>query len=193
MKLEKVLIENIKEYENNPRINDGAIEAVKNSIRDFGYNKPIVLDKNNVIIAGHTRLEALKRLGTKEVECVIADDLTEEQARAYRIADNKTGELAKWENNLLSLELDGLIDTDMTLYGFDDALDASDFSTDFELPDGEKPDQCQMSITFHKKQWELIEGALDLVRPEVTETFGNKQDLGNRLYEVIRQWEMLKK
>ena len=80
-------------YDNNPRDNDGAVEAVANSIREFGFKAPIIVDRDRVIIAGHTRLKAALSLGLREVPVIVADDLTEEQARAYRLADNRTGEM----------------------------------------------------------------------------------------------------
>ena len=90
-------IEEIKPYENNPRINDEAIEYVANSIKEFGFRNPIILDKNNVIICGHTRLLASKELKLKEVPCIIADDLTDEQVKALRLADNKVAEKSMWD------------------------------------------------------------------------------------------------
>ncbi len=107
-------------YENNPRKNDDAVEAVANSIREFGFKVPIIVDKNNVIVAGHTRLKASKKLGFKEVPCIVADDLTEEQIKAFRIADNKTSELAEWDFDKLVSELKELDNIGMTQFGFDD-------------------------------------------------------------------------
>ena len=95
-------------YENNPRINDEAVEYVKNSIKEFGFKVPIVIDKNDVIVAGHTRYKASKQLNLKEVPCIIADDLNEEQIKAFRLADNKTNEYATWDIDLLSDELNDL-------------------------------------------------------------------------------------
>lgn len=106
-------------YENNPRINDGAVEYVKNSIKEFGFKVPIVIDKNNIIIAGHTRLKASLELGLKEVPCIIADDLTEEQVKAFRLADNKVSEKSQWDFSKLDEELDGILDIDMSLFDFD--------------------------------------------------------------------------
>lgn len=107
----KIIERNISEiypYENNPRNNDSAVEYVANSIKEFGFKVPIVIDKNGVIVAGHTRYKACKKLGIIEVPCIIADDLTEEQIKAYRLADNKVSELASWDNELLKVELDEL-------------------------------------------------------------------------------------
>ena len=92
-------------YENNPRKNDDAVDAVASSIKSFGFKVPVIVDSNNVIIAGHTRVKACKKLGITEVPCVIADDLTEDQIKAFRLADNKTSELAEWDLDKLSEEL----------------------------------------------------------------------------------------
>ena len=113
-------------YEKNPRINDAAVDAVAQSIKEFGFRVPIVLDKNNVIITGHTRLRSAKSIGLTEVPCIIAENLTPEQVQAYRIADNKTGEIAEWNYDLLPIELRDLQekDFDLSLLGFDtDELD----------------------------------------------------------------------
>ena len=108
-------------YENNPRFNDNAVEAVAKSIKEFGFKVPIVIAKDNVIVTGHTRHRSAKLLGLKEVPCVIAEDLTPEQIQAYRIADNKTGEIAEWNFDLLPLEIRELqeADFDLSLLGFD--------------------------------------------------------------------------
>lgn len=108
----------LQPYEKNPRKNDGAVQAVANSIREFGFKVPLVIDKNYVIIAGHTRYKAALQLGMETVPCVIADDLTEEQIKAFRIADNKTGELAEWDFALLNEELSDISDIDMSEFGF---------------------------------------------------------------------------
>lgn len=113
MELKKIKIEDIKPYERNPRFNDDAVDAVKKSIEQCEYVSPIVLDENNVILAGHTRYKALKKLGYKEAECVIKEGLTEEQKKKYRLLDNKTNELAE--------ELEGLDFGDLDLdWGFDE-------------------------------------------------------------------------
>lgn len=120
-------IEDIIPYENNPRKNDDAVDAVANSIKQFGFKVPIVIDQNNVIVCGHTRYKASKKLGLKTVPCVIADDLTEDQIKAFRLADNKTNELAEWDVDMLMQELSE-ISIDMSEFGFiDDAVD-TDYS-----------------------------------------------------------------
>ncbi|MEX1505552.1 DNA modification methylase [Enterococcus sp. C56] len=113
--------EDLIPYEKNPRHNEEAITAVAKSIEKFGFKVPIVVDASNVIVNGHTRLKAAKYLGLKEVPTIIADDLTPEQIKAFRLADNKVGEIATWDEELLNAELDELadLDFDMTEFGFD--------------------------------------------------------------------------
>lgn len=107
----------LKAYEKNPRKNDNAVEAVANSIREFGFKVPIVIDSNDVIVCGHTRLKAAIQLGMENVPCIIANDLTDEQIKAFRLADNKTAELATWDFSKLFDEIQG-INLDMTDFGF---------------------------------------------------------------------------
>lgn len=113
-------IDELKMYEKNPRKNDDSVEYVANSIKEFGFKVPIVIDKNNVIVTGHTRYKASKKLGLQEVPCIVADDLTPEQIKAFRIADNKVTEKSSWDLDLLKEEFDGLLDFDMTEFGFGD-------------------------------------------------------------------------
>ena len=128
-------IEDLKPYENNPRFNDDAVQYVANSIKEFGFKVPMVIDKNNVIVTGHTRYKAALELGLKEVPCVIADDLTDEQIKAFRIADNKTNDMASWNDDLLGLEMKDLLgEYDMTDYGFGD-FEISMLTEDMEPED----------------------------------------------------------
>lgn len=106
LKIEYVDINSIKPYENNPRDNSRAVEQVVKSIKEFGFKVPIVLDKNNIIVAGHTRYEASKILGLKEIPCIMAKDLTEKQIKAFRLADNKVSDYSIWDNKKLLEELD---------------------------------------------------------------------------------------
>ena len=115
-------VSEVRPYEKNPRKNAEAVKYVKASIEKFGFKQPIVIDSNRVIISGHTRLEAAKSLGMDEVPCIVADDLTEAQAKALRLADNKVAEFSEWEMNLLGGELGELAeisDIDMGDFGFD--------------------------------------------------------------------------
>jgi len=118
-RIEEWPIHRVKPYEHNPRRNDQAVEAVAESIKEFGFKQFIVVDSDGVIIAGHTRLKAAESLGMETVPVIVADDLTEEQVRAYRLADNRTAELAEWDFGLLDDELDLIDDIDMTRFGFD--------------------------------------------------------------------------
>jgi hypothetical protein len=114
-------IGSIRPYEKNPRLNDDAVAAVANSITAFGWRQPIVVDEEGVIIAGHTRWKAAQRLGLEMVPVHVATGLTPEQIRAYRIADNRTSELAEWNMELLPLEIAELQEAgiDWTTLGFD--------------------------------------------------------------------------
>jgi len=118
----KIVIKNIDElkvYENNPRKNDQAVDAVANSIKEFGFKVPVIITKDNVIIAGHTRIKACKKLGISDVPCIIADDLSEDQIRAFRLADNRASELADWDLDKLKVEFDN-IELDLDLFGFEE-------------------------------------------------------------------------
>ena len=113
-------VKDLKPYEKNPRLNDDAVKYVAESIKEFGFKVPIVIDKDNNIVCGHTRWKACKKLKIDTVPCVVADDLTEEQIRAYRLADNRVAEKAEWDLALLDTELAEIETIDMTLLGFDD-------------------------------------------------------------------------
>ena len=119
MQIIKKSVNELVPYENNPRHNDDAVEYVANSIEQFGFKVPIIIDKDNVIVAGHTRLKAAKKLGMEYVPCILADDLSDEQVRAFRLADNKVSEFSTWDNDLLQIELDDLLDIDMERLGFE--------------------------------------------------------------------------
>lgn len=131
-------INELKEYTNNPRNNDEAVEPVANSIKEFGFKVPIIIDKDNVIIAGHTRLKAAKKLKLKTVPCIIADDLNEEQIKAFRLADNKVSEIATWDLDLLNIELDNILNIDMEMF-------------DFNLSIEEIPDELERDIETNEK------------------------------------------
>lgn len=135
-------IGSITPYKKNPRRNDDAVDAVAASIKEFGFQQPIVVDANGIIIVGHTRLKAAKKLGLKEVPVVVADGLTPEQVKAYRLADNKTGELAEWEIGSLEEELGDLCNFDMEQFGFAASAiaDTSEVTEDeYDTPAPEEP------------------------------------------------------
>lgn len=190
MNIKELSISQLHEYDNNPRNNDRAVDAVAESIREFGFKVPIVIDGDNVIVRGHTRVKAAQKLGMETVPCIIADDLTPEQIKAFRLADNKTGEFATWDFNALDKELAelSLNGFDMQRFGFyGDKINEEDFGEEFSLLDGDKGEICQMTFTLHTQQAELVKYALTIVG-ECGETFGNTNKNGNALYEVVREW-----
>lgn len=132
-------IKSVKPYPGNPRQNKDAVAKVAASLKEFGFRQPIVVDKDNVIIVGHTRLLAAKSLKMKEVPVLIADDLTEEQVKAYRLADNKTAEFSEWDMDKLVAELDGIIDIDMEQFGFDLSVAPEVVEDDFDPEPPEEP------------------------------------------------------
>lgn len=144
MELKKLKLTEIKPYGKNPRKNDGAVDAVAESIKQCGYCSPIVVDENNVVLAGHTRLKALKKLGREECEVVVKEGLTEEQKKKYRILDNKTGEFAEWDLDVLQEQLKDL-DFEGFDFGFADIGEMIDTGED-ELIGGENPSLNQVFI-----------------------------------------------
>ena len=118
LKIEYLSTDELIPYANNPRNNDEAVDYVANSIRQFGFKVPIIIDKDKNRVAGHTRLKAAKKLGIKEVPCIIADDLTEQQIDAFRLADNKVSEIASWNFDKLEMELESITDIDMSEFNF---------------------------------------------------------------------------
>lgn len=154
-------------YEKNPRNNEQAVDKVANSIREFGFKVPIVVDKYNVVVCGHTRLKAAKKLGLAEVPCVYADDLTDQQIKAYRIADNKVSELASWDDELLTQELEEITDFDMSEFGeFGDLENADNsdkeqhqkLSDKFIVPPFDILDAKQGDWTKRKRIWKDLIG-----------------------------------
>ena len=188
MNIQNISLTDIHPYARNPRKNDKAVKNVAASIREFGFLVPLVIDRNHEIVAGHTRYKAAKSLGMKTVPCVIADELTEDQIKAFRLADNKVGEMAAWDMDLLPLELADIA-MPMADFGFE-VISDEDFSENFTLDDGEKKPFQPISITVHDEQAKLILAAIQYVYDTnaVTETFTNENHNGNGLYEVVRQW-----
>lgn len=142
MDIKEIKLSEIKPYEKNPRKNDDAVKYVAESIKEFGFKVPLVIDKNGVIVAGHTRYKAAKQLKMKTVPCLVADDLTDEQVRAFRLADNKVAEQAEWDFNLLDDELAQILDIDMDAFGFlNDIDEKTEEATedDYEINPPEEP------------------------------------------------------
>lgn len=136
MNIVKMKVSELIPYINNPRNNENAVDKVASSIKEFGFKNPIVIDKNNIIINGHTRLLASKKLGLKEVPVIVADDLSEAQVKAFRIADNKTSEYAEWNEELLKIELEQLEEMSFDLDELN--IDYSDFGLEIDLEDTEE-------------------------------------------------------
>lgn len=156
-------LDELKPYENNPRNNKNAVKVVAESIKEFGFKVPIVIDKNNVIVAGHTRYKASQDLGLETVPCIVADDLTDDQIKAFRLADNKTGELAGWDFDLLEAELNEIEGIDMLNFGFttsieidwDDVEDLSEKTYDAPKKDYLECPHCHhVDTTTHFKKVE---------------------------------------
>lgn len=150
-------VDDLVPYENNPRNNDEAVDYVANSIKEFGFKVPVVVDKDNVVVAGHTRLKACEKLGITEVPCIVADDLTEDQIKAFRIADNKVSEYATWDEEKLSQELSDIM-LDMTEFG--DDLFSDDDTMEVELDDEEENPYSQEK---HVPQYEPTGDFVDIM------------------------------
>lgn len=153
-------------YENNPRHNDDSVDQVAASIKEFGWKVPIVIDSDNVIVCGHTRWKAAHRLGIKRVPCVVADDLTDEQIKGFRLADNKTAELSEWDFGRLEEELKG-ISMDMSQFGFD-----VDFGEEPFISKGETEED----------EWEDIENLEDHYGVPYQ---GNKSRIADRIIALL--------
>ena len=119
MNIKTISIEELKAYENNPRKNDNAVDYVANSIKEFGFKIPCLITNNGEIICGHTRLKAAIKLGMTNIPCIIADDMTEEQIKAYRLVDNQTASIAEWDFEALDKELSSILNLNMDDFGFD--------------------------------------------------------------------------
>ena len=162
-------------YENNPRDNDKAVDAVAASIKEFHFQNPIIVDKDGVIVAGHTRLKAAIKLGLKKVPVIVADDLTEEQVKAFRLADNKTGELAEWDFEKLEEELRALDDIDMASFGFEEmAKKNHEWFERSERWDGSREEENESYNEFLDK-FETKKTTDDCYTPE-------------NIYEVVAGW-----
>ena len=176
LRVKYVPIGDVRPYEDNPRRNDDAVEALANSLREFGWKQPLVVDANGTIVVGHTRYKAALALGMTDVPVVVASDLTPEQCAAYRLADNRVGELATWDMDLLAQELDGLADLDMSSFGFTER--------DMEQAAGGGVDFSNL---------DAMSGEGDEGYDEFVEKFKPKKTTDDcytppEVYEVIRDW-----
>ena len=144
MNIVNLKVEELIPYINNPRNNTEAVDKVAASIKEFGFKVPIVIDKDNVVVTGHTRLLASKKLGLQEVPCVIADDLSPAQIKAFRIADNKVSEYAQWDEDMLKVELEELEEMNFDLDSV--SIDFSDFDMGLDLEDTEEGQEQEENI-----------------------------------------------
>lgn len=178
MKIEYLSIDDIIPYENNPRRNDEAVDYVANSIKEFGFKVPIIIDKDNVVVTGHTRLKASEKLGLKKIPVIYADDLTEDQIKAFRIADNKVSEFSSWDLEKLGLELEELGNIDLGLFGFekfdeeeskieiediDGLVDIGDGGEKFAIELGEANNYVVLEFDT-ESEWEKAQEVLNLQR-----------------------------
>lgn len=197
MKVEQWPIDRPKPYPNNPRLNDDAVAKVAASIKAYGFRQPIVVNQDGVIVVGHTRLKAAQQLGMNKVPVHVAD-LTPEQARAYRIADNRTAEEAEWDASLLQSEIDALLADgyDIELLGFDEGevdklLDQFDVD-EIEPPalaDGDREPFTQMTFTLHDDQAADVKAAID--KAKALGPFGdgpNENSNGNALARIVEAY-----
>lgn len=196
MKIEIADINSINPYENNPRkISETAIDKVSNSIKEFGFRQPIVVDTNRIIVVGHTRYRASKKLGLKEVPITIADNLNQEQINAYRIADNRTNEDAEWDYKLLQEEFSNLVDQkfNLELTGFNEdelkkylAME-EDFEVDLpEINNEDKQPFQQITFTLHNEQYEIVQQALDYIKKQNIDDSINDNRNGNAITEICK-------
>ena len=196
MKIEIADINSIKPYENNPRkLSEKAIEKVAMSLKEYGFRQPIVVDKNRIIVVGHTRYRASKKLEFKEVPITIADNLTPAQINAYRIADNRTAQESEWDYKLLQEEFSNLVDEkfNLELTGFNDS-ELENYITfekdiDIDLPflnSADKEPFQQMAFILHDSQVEIVKNAVDYIKKQKIDDSINDNKNGNAITEICK-------
>lgn len=166
-----IIMKNVSDlipYVNNPRKNDKAVDIVASSIKNYGFKVPIIVDVNNEIVTGHTRLKAAKKLGMNVVPCIIADDLTQSQIKAYRIADNKVAEAAEWDYDLLKLELVDIDDfTGFNLQELNNELDYSNKNKEIDFDDIEE--EYELKLKFTEKEYFFVREKLNEIDGDMKE------------------------
>jgi ParB-like chromosome segregation protein Spo0J len=192
VKTETWPLERLIDYARNPRKNDHAVDRVAAAIREFGFRVPIVAKSDGLVVDGHLRLKAARKLGLAEVPVVLADDLTDAQVKAFRISVNRMAELAEWDSELLALELGELgelgFDLDLTGFGEDEIkalespqVDAIDMP---ELASGDRQPFQQMTFTLHDEQADQVKAAIDAAKALGTFDSPNENSNGNALARV---------
>ncbi len=198
MKITNIEIEKIKPYVNNTKKHpETQIKNIAESIKQFGFIQPLVLDKSkdNEIIIGHGRYFASQLIGLDKVPCVFVENLTDEQIRKLRILDNKLNE-SEWDDDLLKLELNDLDFGDFEVEFDIEIITPDDFGEDFELPSGDKAPYKQITFTLSNEQAEFIDDCVSKAKQDKIidnyDNYGNQNNNGNALYAIIREWEKQK-
>jgi ParB family transcriptional regulator, chromosome partitioning protein len=190
MKIKQVSTDALIPYAlNSRRHSDKQVERIASSITEFGFNQPVVVDSNNVVIVGHGRLEAAKKLGLKQVPAIEVRNLTEAQIKAYRILDNKLQNESDWDFDFLQLEIESLKETDFDLETWEleailpsDALGVTSLDEMPVLENGERNPYRQMTFTLHDEQFEEVEAALDRAKKKGhSQSSINENSNGNAL------------
>lgn len=194
MKLEVIYLSphDLKPYDGNARKhNPDDIEQIKESINIDGFNDPIgIWGDENIIVEGHGRQIAAIEMGLEKVPCIRLDHLTDTQRRDYAIRHNRTAELSSWDFGKLEEEIARLEIENIDLSGLKfDFANEEDFGEEFQLDSGDREPFTNMTFTLANEQAERIKEALNAVKGECVETFGNENSNGNALYEVVRQWQ----
>ena len=197
MKIENLSVDLLIPYGKNAKKHpEKQVDQIANSIKRFGFNQPLVVDDKNVVVVGHGRLLAAKKAGLKEVPAVRISNLTKDEIKAYRLADNKLNE-SDWDMDLVIEELKGLDQAMVDLTGFDSGFGLSGLSDDFTLSDSEKSPFQQMTFTLADYQAEQIKKAIAEVKQtnefKNFDAFENENNNGNALYLIILQWVEQKK
>lgn len=195
LKVEYISLDDIKTYENNAKLHPAEqIEQIKKSIQEFGFNDPIAIDENNVIIEGHGRYIACKELGINEVPIIRLEGLDDEHKRAYMLVHNKLTMNTDFDIELLIEELDNIFNIDMSKFDFEiDDINMDEFGTDFELPSGDKGNIEQITFTLSSEQATLIRSALDMIDNTNVKTYGNENRNGNKIFGIVSEWVEQKK
>ena len=196
MEIIKKPIDLLIPYAKNARVHDEAqIAQIAGSIKEFGFNNPVLIDKDNGIIAGHGRVMAARKLGLTEVPTILLDHLNETQRKAYILADNRIAINSTWDNEMLSLELmDIKDDVSLAMLGFNvdelDALLKEISSTELpNLPDGDKQPFQQKTFTLHDEQFNIVDDAITKARTNpIIDTGLNDNSNGNALTLICEQW-----
>ena len=172
MEIKKVKIEEIKPYKKNPRKNEKAVDIVADSIKEFGFRNPIILDKDNVIVAGHTRFTAARQLNIREVPVLYATDLTPEQVKAFRIMDNKSTEYSYWDYDLLKQEILSLESLNVAFFNPDKDGQANDSYTEWRkgggLDYGNEDKTGFQTILLHFKEEKDVAEFAKLIKQNIT-------------------------